>query len=189
MVGSEPGAARSAGSVRLTAMKRTRTVGAAQLAAVLLTVPMVSGCALLYWDKCIYELRSVSARGEIPQSGADPIVARVQESEQRDSDPSKSMYWVVTGPATLKSHVTSAVLRDAADNSVRFIFPLSPPERATIAEDATGSKAGANLNGLFDVLSHGRGVVELGTDIPSQPVISIPLAVESKYDWNRPSCG
>ena len=150
----------------------------------------LSGCALLDMDSCIYELRGVTVTGQRVQPDPDSLVLRLTESEQRDSDPSKNMYWGFQGSAAFKPHVLGAQLRDVTQPaSVRFTFPLSPPDRPTIAEGATSMREGANLNGFFDLLASGHAVIEFSTNLSDQPTISIPLVVERKDDWYRPHCG
>jgi hypothetical protein len=146
---------------------------------------MLSSCDL---GKCIYEVRTLEASGQIIGAASDSIGANVNLSEQRDSDPSKDLYFIISA-SSLKGHVTSAELKDAADPTrVLLTLPLAPPDRPVIAESAVSTRADANLNGYWEIFSANRGVIELRTDLPGRSLITIPLTVTSKTNWTRPQC-
>ena len=155
------------------------------LAAPVLSL-MTAGCMLLD-GRCIYELRSLQAAGDV-QIGTESVSARVTLSEQRDSDPNKSFYWALLGP-TLKTHVLAASFRDAsAPSTVLLQLPLSTSAQPTIAEGEVSDRNGTNLNGYFDIIAAGRGVIVIETDFSSMPTITIAMVVTQKQDWTRPYC-
>jgi hypothetical protein len=140
------------------------------------------------WGKCIYEVRSLQASGEVIGPGTDLAGANITLSEQRDSDPSKDLYFIVNAPS-LKGHVTSAELKDAADLShVLLALPLASADRPVISESAVSTRADANLSGYWEIFSANRGVIELRTDTPGRALVTIPLTVMSKTNWTRPEC-
>ena len=151
------------------------------------TVALVlSGCALLN-GRCLYEIRGVQGAGQVDEAGAPLASAQVTLSEQRDQDPNKSFYWAITGPS-LKGHVQSAVLKDAADSHVMLTLNLADASRPVISENEVSTRSNTDLNGFFDVLVAGRGRIELQTDQPAHPTIVIPITVTSRTDWTRPYC-
>jgi hypothetical protein len=154
-------------------------------------VPLValaaSNCMLLS-GRCIYEIRSLEALGRIEENGAELLSARITLSERRDSDPEKSIYWLLRG-ATLEGHVLSATFKDVSDPSrVLLSLPLSPSGQGKISEGAVSDRSGTNLNGFFEVIAAGRGIIELQTDIQARPTITLPLTVTQRQDWTRPYC-
>jgi hypothetical protein len=149
----------------------------------------ISGCA--YFDACNYEIRSVQASGEGTVNGVEVAAAQIVLSEQRGSDPDRSIYWIITG-ANVKGHVVSAAFKDSSDPStVLLTLPLSTPAQASISEGTKTDKTGANLSGFFELVSAGRGIVEIQTDlyaIDGNSVIIVPVSVTQKQDWFRPNC-
>lgn len=149
----------------------------------------LSGCA--YFDRCNYEIRSVQASGEANSNGTQLAAAQIVLSEQRGSDPDRSLYWIITG-VNVKGHVVSAVFKDSSDPStVLLSLPLSAPAQASVSEGTKSDKTGANLSGFFDLVSAGRGMLEIQTDlyaIDGNNVITVPVTVTQKQDWVRPNC-
>ena len=146
-----------------------------------------SSCILIS-GACIYEIRSLEATGLILENGNELAAAQVTQYEQRDSDPEKSTYWLITG-ATLKGHVTSVTLRDSSDPSrVLLTLDLEPSDRPPISQGAVSTKTGAALGGFFEILGTNHGFVRLDTDLPERPIIDIPLTMTRKQNWTRPNC-
>ncbi len=147
----------------------------------------ISGCNL-FSGRCTYELRSLEAAGSITESGAELVSAQILLSEERGSLSSSSMYWLLTGES-LKGHVPSAALEDASNLSKVLVdMPLAGTDRAEVSQGAADTRAGANLAGIHDLLAAGRGVIQIQTDIPSRPTITLPLAPTNAGDWVRPYC-
>jgi hypothetical protein len=146
-----------------------------------------SGCNLLS-GKCTYELRSLDAAGTINENGAELVSAQITLSEERGSLQDTSMQWLLTG-STLKGHVLVASFKDASDLSkARLDLPLASADRPEIGQGFFDTRAGANLGGIRDLLAAGHGVIELQTDIPSRPTITLPLTATRQGDWIRPNC-
>jgi hypothetical protein len=144
----------------------------------------LSSCNL---GQCIYEVRGLRAGG-VTGASADTVGAFISLSEQRDSDPTKDMYWIVSGPS-IKGHVTSLELKDAADLShVVLSLPIATADRPVISESVVSTREGANLSAYWDMFSANRGVIEVRTDLPARLLVTIPLTVANKTDWVRPNC-
>jgi hypothetical protein len=153
----------------------------------LLLVPLLASSCLLLNGRCIYELRSLQASGQA-MSGADSIAGQVSLFEQRDSDPNKSMYYLLVSP-TLKSHVLSASFRDTRNPSqILASLPLDAPTQDPIAEGELSDRNGTSLDGYFELITAGRGILVLEMDLSSSSSITIPLTVTQKQDWTRPYC-
>jgi len=152
----------------------------------LMLLVLVSGCSILDFDSCLYEVRATEASGQLLEGTSEVLYARVNIGEQRDYRPDKSMIWELRG-TPLQGHVTSAVFRDAADDSkTLFTFPLTGAGLSTGSVTETG---GANLNGFFEVIATGRGVVDVRTDVPGRESLRVTLAKTFQNDWFRPKCG
>jgi hypothetical protein len=142
---------------------------------------------MLLDGRCIYELRSLEASGQA-LTDADSVSGEVTLFEQRDSDPSKSMHYLIIGP-TLQSHVLSASFRDAQNPSVVLAdLALDAPTQGTLAEGELSDRSGTNLNGYFELITAGRGILVVETDLSSTPSITIPLTVTQRQNWTRPYC-
>ena len=147
---------------------------------------VLAGCNLLN-GKCTYELRSLDADGVVLENGTDLARGAMTLSEQRGSIQGQSLYWLVTG--SLKGHVLSASFKDSADPShVLLDLPIAPADRSEISQGAAASATGASLAGFHDILAAGRGVIELQTDLSSQPTVQVQMAVTNSTDWVRPYC-
>ena len=160
---------------------------AANTMLIALALLATSGC-LLMSGRCIYELRGVVANGQTVQAAGDTVSAEVIVGEQRDSDPNKTMSWMIRG-AALKGRVLSITLRDESNPSqVLFTFPLTTSTFPPLSNGTTSQNEGANLNGFFEVLTGSRAIVVITTDIPGRETVQLRLNVTSKSDWNRPYC-
>lgn len=156
-----------------------------------LVVPLFTlaffSCSLVS-GKCSYEVRSLQAAGRIEEGGSELVSAALTLSEQRDLNANKYMYWLLTGPS-LKGHVLSAAFKDASNPSLVLInLPLADPSRVALAEGGAEERAGANLDGFFELISEGRGMFELQTDLPSRSTITLPVTTTQREDWTRPNC-
>jgi hypothetical protein len=144
---------------------------------------------LLDFDSCLYELRAIGATGTALSSEPDYLKASITVGEQRDYQPDKNMSWSLMGAAA-KSHVTSATFRDAADESKPlYVFQTGGPAPEIVSSGFVTQREGASLNGFFDILAGGRGIVDVRTDIPGRETLRITLVKQSQQDWYRPKCG
>jgi hypothetical protein len=147
---------------------------------------LVGGCSILDFDACLYEVRATEASGQLSEGTSEVLYARVNISEQRDYQPDKSMLWELRG-TPLQGHVTSAVFKDARDESkTLFTFPLTG---GGISSGSVNEKGGANLNGFFDVVAGGTGIIDVRTDIAGRESFRVSLAKTFQNDWFRPKCG
>ena len=147
----------------------------------------LSGCMLLN-GKCTYETRYLHASGRIDEGGSEFLSAEVDASEDRGSFSNKFMQWRVTGPP-LKGHVRSAAFKDASDPSVVLLdLPIADANRAELSQSGADQQSGANLDGFFAIISAGRGIIELETDLTSRPTVTLPLTTTRHQDWVRPNC-
>jgi hypothetical protein len=154
-----------------------------------LVVAAIGGCRLLDFDSCLYELRGVQVEGTLSEAATEVMSVNIVVSEQRDYQPDKNMSWGFRS-ASLKGHVTSAVLRDASDETkILYQFPLQNLANDYFSSGFVRQSEGANLNGLFAVLSDGRGVVELRTDLPGKETVKYQPPRKYVQNWNRPKCG
>jgi hypothetical protein len=147
-----------------------------------------SGCRLLDFDSCLYELRGVEAAGTISEGGSELLYGRLNLVEQRDYQPEKSLIWQLRG-APLKGHVTSAVFRDVDQSKTLFLLTLSPAPASDIGGGAASQSAGDDLNGFYDVLAADRGVIDVRTDLPGRDSIRLSITKTFQEDWYRPKCG
>jgi hypothetical protein len=151
-------------------------------------VALVASNCMLLSGRCIYEIRYVQASGRVEENGTELAAAEVSLSERRDSDPEKSMHWHVTG-AGVAGHVSSVTFRNSSDPArVLLTLATSPFEQAQNSDGAVSDKTGTNLGGFWEVLSANTGLIQMETDIPTRPTITIPLTVTQKQNWTRPYC-
>jgi len=147
-----------------------------------------SGCRLLDFDSCLYELRGVEAAGTISEAGSELLYGRLNLLEQRDYQPERSLIWQVRG-APLRGHVTSAVFRDVDQTRTLFVLTLSPAPASDIAGGAASQSGGADLNGFYEVLAANRGVIDVRTDLSGRDSIRLSITKTFQEDWYRPKCG
>ncbi len=145
---------------------------------------LFSNCSVLS-GRCLYELRNVIADGSVLENNIEIAAAHFVESEQRDYQPDKNMSWQITGES-LKGHVQTIVLKDGS--ATRYEFPVEIESRPALSVGFVRQSEGANLNGFFDLLSSRTATIVITTDLPSRPVVTIPLQNVQSDDWNRPYC-
>ena len=163
---------------------------ARRVAPYLILAAVVGGCRLFEFDDCLYEIRSVEVTGQLAENGAELLFVSVNVSEQRDYQPDKNMLWLVRS-APLLGHVTSATLKDAADESkILYNFPINTISQSDrISSGYVTETSGANLTGIFDVMSGDRAIVEVKTDIAGKGTLRVLPARVFDQDWTRPKCG
>jgi hypothetical protein len=146
-----------------------------------------SSCNLVR-GKCTYELRTLDAIGSVTQNGTELVSAQLSLSEQRGSLQGQALLWLVTGDQ-LKGHVLSASFKDSSNPSqVLLDLPVASASLPEISRGAVSSATGATLAGFHDILAAGRGIVEIHTDMSSQPTITVQLTPANATDWIRPYC-
>ena len=142
---------------------------------------------MLLSGRCLYEIRGVNAAGSVATSATDSASALLVDSEQRDYEPDRNMSWQILG-ADLKNHVQSiALLETATASAPRFSFPLHPPTIPPLSSGFVRESESTDLRGLFDILSSGKAVIRVTTDLAGNAVL-IPLIRVERSDWSRPYC-
>ena len=163
-------------------MKRVLRLGAIVVAT------MLSSSCMLLSGRCLYESRAVNATGSVLTSATDSASAILSLGEQRDYQPDKSFSWQILGP-DLKNHVkTIALFESATASTARYDFPLHPATVPWLSTGAVSENEGADLNGMFNLLSTRNAVIRITTDLADKPVVTIPLSRVQKEDWTRPYC-
>ena len=158
-----------------------------QLATIVIVATTLSSCTLLS-GRCLYESRAVSASGSVLTSGTDSASAILNEGEQRDYQPNKSFSWQILGP-DLKNHVKSIALYESGLVSpVRYAFPIHPATMSWLSTGSVSENEGADLSGMFNLLSTGNAIIRITTDLADKPLVTIPLTRVQKEDWSRPYC-
>jgi hypothetical protein len=71
---------------------------------------------------------------------------------------------------------------------VRLDLPLETADRPEISQGFISTREGANFSGIHDLLAAGRGIIELQTDDPSRPTVTVVLIAHRIGDWTRPNC-
>ena len=146
-----------------------------------------SGCALLS-GRCLYETRGVDVSGSVVTSATDSASAMLVNGEQRDYEPDRNLSWQILGE-DLKNHVQAIVLLETATASAsRFNFPLNPSTIPPLSSGFVRESDGTDLRGMFDVLSSGKAVIRITTDLPEKASVVIPLTHVQRFDWSRPYC-
>lgn len=147
----------------------------------------LSGCRGL--SDCGWEDRSVAARGVIIENGAELVSADVSVGATRGSLLSKSLDVTISG-TSLKGHVTSINLVRSDDPAFAPVaIPIDSSFSSLISSASMIQRAGEvtpNLGGLFEIVAANLGLIEITTDLPSRPRVSIPLTMTYKTDWIRP---
>lgn len=147
---------------------------------------LAQGCAIL--TACTYETRFVRAAGQLIENGDTTVGANVHIAADRGSIELKNLDWIVGG--SLKGHVTSIALVDAENPSgVRVPIPVDPASSSFIAAGNTvqrGGETSPSLGGVYELVAEDRAALEILTDIPSRPTISLPLRRTEIQDWYRP---
>jgi hypothetical protein len=143
------------------------------------------GCALI--DDCTYEERSVTGFNAVIENGEEIVRAEIVVEALRGSLDWKSVNPAIRG--TLKGHVTSILLVNSASPSAQFAIPLDPPSSPVISSGSLIQRPGdtsPDLAGLYEMIAASRAVLQITTDLPSRPSLTIPLTVTQRQDWFRP---
>ncbi len=161
---------------------------------ILIAIPIVlSGCGLI--TSACHDERFVGVAGSVIDGGMQVVSVTANLHADRGLQPRLNFTWQFIAPS-LEGHVSSAVLV----NSTRPVpILLNLPIREPIEpwgyqyayfgtmEQRAGETTPA-LGGIFEILAAGDGVLELTTDLPAQPLVTIPLTVTQKADWHPSSC-
>jgi hypothetical protein len=169
-------------------MDVTRALGrpSAALAAVL----FLAGCGGIT-GACTYETRVVQASGVVTDLQNDPTSAIVNVSATRGSLSWKDVGWSITAPS-YAGHVTRLTLIETTTPTTAL---LNLPANAHPAPGQYNSsliqregETTPELGGIFEIVAANRAAVEITTDLPARPLITVPFTVEFARDWYRPNC-
>jgi hypothetical protein len=154
----------------------------------ILACPLIlSGCRSIF--SCTYEERSINASGAVVENGAEIVRAGLVVGALRGSLEWKYLDPTISG--TLKGHVSSiAFIRSGDPASVPLSIPVDPPSSPLISSGSLMQRPGEvspDLGGVYEVVAANLGVLEITTDLPSRPLVSVPLTVTRKQDWLRPN--
>ena len=161
-----------------TAYGRAAT-GAACLFALSL---ILSGCG-----RCNYEERHVTGFNSVIENGELIVRAELRSAELRGALQLKTLDLSLTG--SLKGHVTSILLLDPANPSAQFAIPIDPPSSTSISSGSLVQRPGdvsPNLEGVYAMIASNGAVLQITTDLPSRPSLTVSLTVTDKQNWYRP---
>jgi hypothetical protein len=134
--------------------------------------------------RCLYEIRGVNAGGAVAISPTDSATAFIVLSEQRDYQPDKDMSWQIRGNS-IKGQVSSITLVDQ-NGATKFTMPVDATANPALSGGFVRQSEGANLNGLFDVLT--TRLAKVVITLNNGTSVTIPLYNITRNDWNRPYC-
>jgi len=156
--------------------------------ALLAFVSLAASNCMLLSGRCLYELRNVYVTGSVVTSTIDSASAILVQSEQRDYQPDRDFSWQILGP-DLKNHVQSIVLLETSTTSTpRYDFPLHPSTFQALSSGFVRESEGTDLRGMFDLLSSGKAIIRITTDLTDKTSVVIPLTRVKRDDWSRPYC-
>ena len=161
---------------------RTAFLRAAAVSALLLILP---GCRLLRDGDCDYEQRWVLARGEATE-GTEVLFADVTAGGIRGSMNNTSFRWNVSARG-IETNITSIRLVNTSQRIPALVeIPVTPTGLPFAFLGWLIQEAGAStpaLEGIFELVAANQTAIEIATDLPDRPLITILLTVESHNDW------
>lgn len=156
---------------------------AAAVSAILLILP---GCRLPRDGDCGYEQRWVLARGEATEGVTELTFADVTAAGVRGSINQTSLRWNVSARG-LETHITSIRLVNTTQRIPALVeIPVTPRGLPFAFLGRVTQESGAPtpaLDGIFELVAANQTAIEIATDLPDRPLITISLIVESHNDW------
>src|SRR5207248_189764 len=104
--------------------------------------------------------------------------AEIVISELRGSLEWKSLDASITG--TLKGHVTSIFLVNPTNPSAQFAIPVDLPSSPAISSAGFMQRPGETspqLAGLYEMIAANSALLQITTDLPSRPSVTMQLTV------------
>ena len=155
-----------------------------------LAIPFVAAnCALI--SGCDYETRAVTAEGSVMENGTEIARGLMNAGATRGSENGRFLSYDITS-TLLDGHIQSVGFTDANQPGVIILtLPfLQQSQPATIRGvlDQRDNAPTPNLAGTFEIIEGNRAVLEVTTDLPERPVVSIPFTVTQHEGWSRPNC-
>jgi hypothetical protein len=158
--------------------------------ALALAFPLVaSNCALI--SGCSYETRAVTAEARVMENGEEIVRGLMNAGATRGSENGRFLSYDITS-SVLDGHIQSVGFTDANQPGVVLLdLPFLPQfQPATIRGvlDQRDNAPTPNLAGTFEIIESSRAVLEVRTDLPARPVVSVPFTVTLHEGWTRPNC-
>lgn len=158
-------------------------------AVVSVTPLILSGCRLPTGPPldCELEQRYARLTGGITEGTTEVASVVVSISGVRGSDDLRFFTWMIWAPF-LEGHVTSITLVNSIHAVPIIDIPVFTPGQARIITGAFHEQPGVSgppLGGIFETIAANLAAIELTTDFPDQPLITIPLKLEELMDWFR----
>lgn len=136
---------------------------------------------------CNLEQRYARVTGGITEGTTEVASVVVTISGVRGSNDLRFFTWMIWAPF-LEGHVTSVTLVNSTHAVPIIHIPVFTPGQARIITGAFTEhpgESGPSLGGIFETIAANQVAIELTTDFPDQPLITIPLRVEEMMDWFR----
>jgi hypothetical protein len=141
--------------------------------------------------QCRYEQRGVAASAEFVLPDATTLTAHVDLHEQRESSLRPTIAELRTGAesGSLYGHMTGAELRDNRTPSrlLGSFAPGGPGFAPYVFETAKSYDWPLTIDQARINIESGELVLEIATDVPTQPLLRIPLTTTTHTDgtWFR----
>lgn len=134
------------------------------------------------------ETRSVVALGSLTEGTTEVASALVGVGASRGAVESLWLDWDARGPS-LEGHVTSMALV-RAEPPYEFLVDLpllrQPPGYLVIGNlTQREGDSYPGLGGLFEIVNDNRALMEVRTDLPSRPLVRIPLTTAGSRGWTN----
>jgi hypothetical protein len=121
----------------------------------------------------------------------DPTTAVVNVSATRGSLSWRDVGWSINA-SSYAGHVTALALIETTNpNTTLLSLPVDPHPAPGQYNSSFIQREGETtpaLGGIFEIVAANRAAVEIRTDLPTRPSITLPLTVEFEQDWHRPNC-
>jgi hypothetical protein len=160
----------------------------------MISLPLaLSGCQSL--AGCKHEDRSVKVSGSVIEGATEVARATATFLDYKGGLNLRDFTWAVTA-TSLEGHITSFVLVNSAQPvPILLDLPIrepKPPSGYGYAYEGTliqrVGEATPALGGIFEILASNNAVLEIRTDLPSRPLMRLPLTVTEKHDWSHGIC-
>ncbi|MEX2109049.1 MAG: hypothetical protein WD802_00400 [Gemmatimonadaceae bacterium] len=153
--------------------------------SVAIAIPLLlSGCNL---GRCDYESRYLTAIGRVTEGIAEVAAATLTVGAVRGGLRWRDVDYRIRVP--LEGRVTSVTLiLPQQPAPLRLDMPVY--EQITPFEYAGGLSQRKDeqvpaLGGIFEMVAAGGAVLEITTDLPARPLITLPLTITAVQDWYR----
>jgi len=158
--------------------------------AAALAIPLVAAnCALI--SGCNYETRGVTAEASVTENGTEIARGLMNAGGTRGSLNHRDLSYDITS-TLLDGHIQSVRFTDANQPGVVILdLPFLQQFQPATVRGVLNQRDDAptpNLGGVFEIVASNRAILEVRTDLPLRPVVSIPFTVTIHEGWRRPNC-